>query len=236
MRQLFKGICQSLWLFVSSLLRIRKERIGLSLIIANNIDISGGVGWFNIIVVNELHIKKNARIGHLNFIKGYFNLKMDERSEINLQNKISRKNNPNGNYCLATVYLNRHAKIGVKHLIDATSNITIGENSMLAGAESQIWTHGFYFSKEGDKVVRIDGDVEIGHNCYIGARCVITAGVTIGDCITVGAATCVSKSIKQQGIYVSQPLRFIPFDPDEAMKKLQNPVATVNWVNIYKKQ
>jgi len=99
-----------------------------------------------------------------------------------------------------------------------------------------VWTHGFYFAKEGDKVVRIDGDVRIGHNCYVGAKCVITAGVEIGDCITIGAGTCVPKTILQQGLYVSQPLRFIPFDPDEAMKKLGKPVSTVNGVNIYKKQ
>jgi len=179
---------------------------------------------------------ESARIGHLNFIKGYFDLIMDRRSVINLQNKISRISDPKRNYCLSVVHLKYHAKIGVKHLLDVTSNITIGENSMLAGAGSQVWTHGFYFAKEGDKVVRIDGDVRIGHNCYVGAKCVITAGVEIGDCITIGAGTCVPKTILQQGLYVSQPLRFIPFDPDEAMKKLGKPVSTVNGVNIYKKQ
>lgn len=106
---------------------------------------------------------------------------------------------------------------------------------MLAGADSQIWTHGFYFSKEGDKVVRIDGDVKIGHNCYIGARCIINGGVEIGDCITIGAGTCVPKTILEQGLYVSQPLRYIPFDPDEAMEKLENQVATINRIKIFKK-
>lgn len=128
-----------------------------------------------------------------------------------------------------------HAKIGVKHMLDMTRNITIGENSMLAGSDSQIWTHGFYFSKQGEQTARIDGDVNIGHNCYIGARCVILSGVRIGNAVTVGANACVSKSILNQGLYVSQPLRCIPFDPDETIKRLSKRIATIHHINIYEK-
>lgn len=46
--------------------------------------------------------------------------------------------------------------------------------------------------------VRVDGEVNIGSNCYIGARCTILPNVFIGNAITVGAATCVSKVIKEQ--------------------------------------
>lgn len=191
--------------FVRSIFTIIKSmrRICFSLVIADSIKLEKGarIGHFNIIIVKDLYLGKKARIGHFNFIKGFFDLVMEDRAEINLQNKISRSLSPKGNYCKAKLHLKYHAKIGVKHLLDMTSNITMGENSMLAGADSQLWTHGFYFSKEGEKTVRIDGDIEIGHNCYIGSRCVVLAGVCIGDSITIGANSCISKTIMEQGCY-----------------------------------
>lgn len=151
---------------------------------------------------------------------------MDERSEIVLQNKICRKLDPANNYCKAVLHLKYHGKVGVKHLLDVTRDIIIGENTMLAGSGSQIWTHKFYFRKDGDGFVRVDSGVEVGHNCYIGSRCIILSGVKIGDCITVGANACVSKSILARGLYVSQPLRMIPFDPDETIDKMGDPIST----------
>lgn len=231
------NIYKSWGYFLASFFRIRKYRIGLSLILANRIELSEGVriGHFNIIIVDKLVMKKNSSIGHFNFIKGWFDLIMEERSSIHLQNKIARILSPQKNYCKSVVHLKYHAKIGVKHEIDATRDITIGENSMLAGSGSQIWTHGFYFSKIGDKVTRIDGTVNIGKNCYVGARCVILAGVNIGDAITIGANACISKSIERPGLYVNQPIRYIPFDPDQAVTTLTNKVATINQVDIYEK-
>lgn len=222
---------------MASLFRIKKYRIGFSLIWCNEIHLAEGasIGHFNIIIVDKLTMGKNARIGHLNFIKGWFDLHMAEKASIHLQNKISRILSPKDNYCKATLDLKYHAKIGVKHLLDMTRDITTGENSMLAGSGSQIWTYGFYFSKTGEQTTRIDGNVSIGKNCYIGARCVILPSVKIGDAITVGANVCVSKSISQQGLYVSQPLRYISFDPDEAVKGLSKKMATINHVNIYEK-
>lgn len=212
-------------------------KIGFSLIIADSIELEKGasIGHFNIIRVKKLHLGKGACIGHLNFIKGFFDLIMENKSEINLQNKITRILSPKGNYCKTELRLKYHAKIGVKHLLDMTGNVTIGDNSMLAGADSQLWTHGFYFSKEGEEAVRIDGDIEIGHNCYIGSRCIILAGVHIGDSITIGANSCISKTITEQGCYVGQPIRFIPFDPDEVMNRLSSPVTTIDGIKIYKK-
>lgn len=222
---------------LASLLRIKKYRVGFSLILCNEIHLAEGasIGHLNVIVVDKLIMGKNTRIGHLNFIKGWFDLNMAEKASIHLQNKITRILSPQGNYCKATLDMKYHAKIGVKHLLDMTRNITIGENSMLAGSDSQIWTHGFYFSKLGEQTARIDGDVTIGHNCYIGARCVILSSVRIGNAVTIGANACVSKSILKQGLYVSQPLRSIPFDPDEAIKRLSKRIATINHINIYEK-
>ena len=38
---------------------------------------------------------------------------------------------------------------------------------------------------------------------------------------TIGAGVVVAKDIVKEGLYVNQALRYIEFDPDEAIKKLR---------------
>lgn len=145
---------------------------------------------------------------------------MGRESWINNQNKISSIGET---YHEVRLTLLENAKIGVKHLLDMTDSITIGRNSMLAGADTQIWTHNFIFAKHSSEIAREDAAVTIGNNCYIGARCTIMAGVTVSDAITVGAATCVAKDLERQGLYVGQGLRYIEFDPDKKIELLGKP-------------
>lgn len=232
-----KGLYRGIKFFLASLFIKKKIKIGLSIIIANEIQLEKNIriGHFNVIIVNKIIMKEGAYIGNFNFIKGNFNLIMEECASINLQNKITSILSPQSTYQISKLYLKAYSKIGVKHLLDLTDSITIGSYSMLAGSDSQIWTHGFYFSKQGNKVSRIDGNVYIGNNCYIATRCVICAGVSINDAITLGANSCVSKNLTKQGLYVNQALRFIEFDPDIDIKKFGNPISIINDVNIYKK-
>ena len=211
--------------------------MGLSLILADEISLEDGarIRHLNVIICRKLIMKKGASIGKLNFIKGNFDLVMDERADINMQNKITSILRDELKRGRSKLHMRYHAKIGVGHLVDMTDNITIGENSMIAGAGSQLWTHGFYFSKVGDKVSRIDGEILIGNNCYIGAKCVICAGVSIPAITTIGANCCISKSLEKSGLYVSQPLRYIQFDPDVAIKRFGSPEDCINGVNIYRK-
>ena len=161
-------------------------------------------------------MKKRARINKLNYIHGDMDLLLGEDSDIFKANRIFGEPISN-HYSRPTLILGENARMGSSHLLDMCDNITIGDNSMLAGTESQIWTHSFYFSKDGKKTYRVDSPVEIGHNCYIGARCVMSPGAIIPNSTTIGANVCVSKPLERSGLYVSQPLRFIPFDPDTAI-------------------
>lgn len=208
------------------------KRVGFSLVLCRYIDmdVEATIGHFNLIIVDSLVMKKESRIGHLNFIKGGFDVLMDEKSSIHNLNKISSIAVLYESVCL---HLRRNARIGVSHLLDLTSSITIGENSMLAGADTQIWTHSFYFEETGMGYVRVDGEVHIGSNCYIGARCTILPNVFIGNVITVGAATCVSKSLKNKGAYVSPPVIHLDYSFDEAVLKLK---GREMMSRIYKKQ
>ena len=199
----------------------KNVKIGFSIIISDYIELGdkSSIGHLNFIKCNRLLIN-GGYIRHLNFIKGNFSVKINQKAWINNQNKISSIGNT---YHDIYLVLHEGAKIGVKHLLDMTDSIIIGKNSMLAGADTQIWTHNFYFSKKSSKIAREDAKVIIGSNCYIGARCTIMAGVNISNSITVGAHCCISKSLIKEGLYVGQGLRFIEFDPDKKMEKLGIP-------------
>lgn len=205
-------------------------KIGFSLILCDKIDLSDNsrIGHLNLIKCKNLSMV-SSKINHLNFIRGDFSIIMKIGSWINNQNKISAIDNA---YHNVNLVLEERAKIGVKHLLDMTDSIFIGKDSMLAGADTQIWTHNFYFSKNSSKIAREDAPVIIGKNCYIGARCTIMAGVNISNGITIGAHCCVPKSLLKQGLYVGQGLRFIEFDPDKKMDDLGVPIyKDTRWRN-----
>lgn len=138
---------------ISKIIRSKKivlgknAKIGFSFIVAESIvmDDNTSVGHFNYINIKRLHFEKGGSIKHLNFIKGDFSIFIGENAWIRTQNKISATR---GTYHDVNLVLDKYAKIGVKQLLDMTDSITIGESSMLAGADTQIWTHSFYFLKQ----------------------------------------------------------------------------------------
>lgn len=75
-------------------------------------DVEATIGHFNLIIVDSLVMKKESRIGHLNFIKGGFDVLMDEKSSIHNLNKISSIAVLYESVCL---HLRRNARIGVSH-------------------------------------------------------------------------------------------------------------------------
>lgn len=191
--------------------------IGFSLIIADYFEIKNGakIGHLNFIRVKKIEMD-NSSIKHLNFIKGDFFLITKKNTCIKNQNKISSLNKQPHDVVLL---LEEGARIGTKHLLDTFDSITIGQNSILAGADTQVWTHSMFKSRNGNESVLIGKPVFIGRNCYVGARCTILPGVSIKDGIYLGACTCVSKSLEMPGLYVSSKLRFLEFDSDSRISE-----------------
>ena len=195
-------------------------RIGFSILIADEIQIGefSKIGSVNILQVKSLVLGKNTYIGNRNRIKGNMDVCLNRDAV------ISRKNNITNNlkfYRKTKFSLGQNTVIGSAHHIDTTQSVSIGDNSILAGIGTQLWTHGFYHSRKGASRWRIDHSIHIGNNVYIGSRCIICQGVSIGDAITVGAGSVVSKSITEPGLYVSQSLRFIEFNADERVKQFK---------------
>ena len=198
--------------------RIRNIHIGFAYIFVENfiIDSDCYIGNKNKILIRNLKMEKGARIKGKNLLKGTFDVVMHENSAINLHNKFHSDNFP---YTNRTLELGYNTIIGISHSFDLTRSVFIGDNSIFAGSNSQVWTHSFYHSKKGSKRWRVDSDIHIGNNIYIGSMCVICPGVSICNSVHIGAAVCVSKDITQSGLYVNQPIRFIEMDPDEAVKR-----------------
>lgn len=197
----------------------KHSRIGFSFVLASEIHMKEGSAILsgNIISVESVTMGKNARIKRLNLIKGRFTLQLSQSALINKNNRI---NSATQNIRITELYLGENTIIGVSHLIDMTASVYIDDQAILAGCGSQLWTHGFYHSKQGPARWRVDGGIQIGKNVYVGSRCLICSGVSICDAVTIGAGAVISKSISQSGLYVNQALRYIAFDPDQAIDQL----------------
>lgn len=188
---------------------------------------------FSILLIDRLYLSNKSIIGHcnlinipkfysdgsircLNYFNGYFAMFLGRGARINHSCKFSSTGAKEN---MSILKLGDYCHITVGHLFDMTDSIFIGNNSVLGGAGTQVWTHGFFVSRVSDRVLRHDGKVVIRNNVYVGSRCCINCGITIDDGISIGSQTCVSKSLAVQGLYVSQPIRYVEYDPDEKIRK-----------------
>lgn len=236
-KQFFAAIC--LFIFPASFCRliflctglkrkynIRKNvKIGFSIIIVNELYIGemSRIGHFNIVKCNSLHIGGNTRFLHLNFAKGTFNIHIGNNAWFNHSNKFSKLESSLNNKKITEIRIGNYTSVNVHVLFDLSDNIIVSDGSVLAGSGTQIWTHSFYISRINvGRNVKTTKPVVIGNNCYIGSNCGIMPGVEISDGITVGSMTCVSKDLSVPGLYVSQPIRFVEFDPDKKIDEKQN--------------
>jgi acetyltransferase-like isoleucine patch superfamily enzyme len=110
----------------------------------------------------------------------------------------------------AQLWLGEVAKITSNHRVDCMRSFRLGRFSTLAGAGSQVWTHGYVHDELGEGRYRIDGKVIVEENVYIGSACFISMGIRISKGVIVGGGTTVSKSLTAPGLYVSAPMRALP--------------------------
>ncbi len=202
----------------------------------NKISFSAKIGWgvyladeiilhqnariktFNFFRVNKIELSKNSFIKGLNYFKGPFDIELGEESGIGRQNKFRRSYYP-FIYDKSLIKLGYHTFITSNNFFDLTKSIKFGDNSQLGGTDSQFWTHGYFHESNGKGRIRIDGEIQIGDNVYIGSRCVFNPGITVMNSINIGSNSVVSKDLKEEGMYVSQPLRFRNVHIDDIKSK-----------------
>jgi acetyltransferase-like isoleucine patch superfamily enzyme len=213
-----------------------KSKIGFSFVFAKALVLekNSKIGHFNIIKIDKIRLGEGAYIGHLNVFNGPFSINFDTRGAVGNSNIISRA--PLGvTYGESTLKIGELSKITARHTIDLTKNISLGKFSTIAGASTQVWTHGYIHAKKGKDRIRIDGEIHIKDNVYIGSNCVMNAGVTINNAITVGSNSTISKDLVEPGMYVGQKLRFLEKNIDD-VKAVLTKVDLPNLVeNVYQK-
>lgn len=186
-------------------------RIGFSWIWCDLIALERGVriGHLNLIIARRILLRERAYFGRWNVVKGPIDVILSKRASLGSSIKVLR--GPIGvSSGAAQLWLGELAKLTALHRVDCTQTVRIGAYSTVAGAASQIWTHGYVHALEGQGRYRIDGRVDIKNNVYIGSACLISMGVRIGSGVIVGGGTTVASSIEEPGLYVSGALRALP--------------------------
>ncbi|WP_452225476.1 acyltransferase [Lacinutrix chionoecetis] len=197
-------------------------KIGFSFIYVNKLNLGQNckIGHLNFIKIDEIIFQKEAYIGKLNIIKGPLSLNFDKKAALGNLNTVVRAS-LGVTYGKSELRLGELTKITARHYLDLTNTIDFGENSILAGAGSQIWTHGYIHAQEGPDRIRVDGSVKLGNNVYIGSQCIVNAGVTVNNAITVGSNSTISKDLIEPGMYVGQKLRFLDKNIKDVMANLE---------------
>ncbi|MFB3164792.1 acyltransferase [Neobacillus sp. 179-J 1A1 HS] len=101
---------------------------------------------------------------------------------------------------------NFHRQEGVKidygfaYLITIGNHVTLGPGTVILAHDAST---KMLFGKT--KI----GCVEIGDNVFIGANSLILPNVNIGNNVIVGAGSIVTHDLKDDGIYVGNPARFV---------------------------
>ena len=100
--------------------------------------------------------------------------------------------------------------IGRASEINCTTNITIGDDTMIASNTTIVDAgHGLGMEQTMNKQPTISEKIDIGQDVWIGSRCVILKGVSIGNGSVVGAGSVVNRSIPPYQIWAGVPARFI---------------------------
>jgi acetyltransferase-like isoleucine patch superfamily enzyme len=92
------------------------------------------------------------------------------------------------------------------HHFDLWNNIQIGNNTWIAGKNSQFWTHGSIHTKNGKK----DLDIVINDNVYVGSSVCFAPGVKIASTNLVGLGSVVSGIFdKSETIIAGNPAKVV---------------------------
>ncbi|WP_369765617.1 hypothetical protein [Flavobacterium sp. WC2429] len=88
----------------------------------------------------------------------------------------------------ANFSIGTNSRIINNHYFDLWNNIQIGNNTWIAGRNSQFWTHGSIHTKNSDK----DLSITIKDDVYIGSSSLIAPGVKIESVNLIGLGSVVA--------------------------------------------
>jgi acetyltransferase-like isoleucine patch superfamily enzyme len=157
-------------------------RIGFSLIIAKSVAVGDmcKIGHFNLISCpGSLRLLPGAEVRHGNLIRGLSSVVLGKGSRISWLNWIAGPpvsvKFPSAPDRDPSFRLGDYSGLVLKHRIDCSDRVTIGDFSLMAGRRSYVLTH-LIDAEIDDTVTR---PVTIGHHCLLGAEILIQAGSSI---------------------------------------------------------
>jgi acetyltransferase-like isoleucine patch superfamily enzyme len=163
---------------------------------------------FSIVITDKLILQENARIGHLNFIKGLELLSLSEYATIDKFNWITgfskalESKHFQHKKRHTSLILNEHSALTSRHIIDCTDKIEIGAFSTIAGYRSQFLTH----SVDLKKSIQDCAPISIGRYCFIGTQTTILPGAKIPSYSIVAANSVIKNPLTEEySIYAGNP-------------------------------
>ncbi len=178
-------------------------RIGLSVVLADEAILEAGavIGHCNYVGrLDRLVLREESMIGRYNWITG---LSKRMNSPF-FKGKTSRK---------SELILGRGSLIATWHLVDCTDMVEFGDFVGMAGARSQIITHGVDIMR----MRQVCSPVTIGAHSMLATGVIVMKGVTIAPCCIVGAGSVVMKSIKEpHSMVAGNPAEFVRALPPSA--------------------
>ena len=160
------------------------------------------IGFATIIAVDKVSIGR-AVIGGFNRFCGPFELNISDNASVGQKNRFSC-----GQWAVQGRYRDygyaRSLKIGNKavitegHFFDVIGGFELGDNSWIAGRDSQFWTHGTKINSTKAE----DRMIIIGNKCYIGSAVRFMPGTKIGNNTIVAMGSVVTKKFSQDYLMV----------------------------------
>lgn len=155
----------------------------------------------SIIQARQIEIGENVHVASFNLIHRLDALKLGDGSRLNGFNWITGATT-------GSLLVGRNSAITRFHFFEASGDVRIGENTIIAGRNSHFFTHGIS-SKNLDDIKPI----EIGPWCYIGSSSRFVPGSGVGRGTFVGMGSVVTKPFKDEYVLIAG-------NPAEVRKKL----------------
>lgn len=194
-----------------------RAKVGFSLFFCDKVVLEqdASIGAFNLIKCSSVLLGPDCHIGKMNIFKGLFHIRLQQNSHIGNFN-VFKNNGLKTIPAVSTFFVGKEANITSSHYVDLSCNVTIGDNSVVGGRSSTLWTHGFvHFNKGVDRPIKL-ADILIKEGVYIGSNCVLNPGVIIESDVNVGAGSSVSGHLSKPGLYVNSTLRYIELEDLES--------------------
>jgi acetyltransferase-like isoleucine patch superfamily enzyme len=146
---------------------------------------------FSILQACHVTLGDNVYIGHLNVIWRLKTLEMGSGSRINFKNWITGAR-------IGTFKLGKNSAVSGRHFLEASADIMVGDNSIIAGRESQFFSHGISASSLDDK-----RPIHIGDWCYIGSSSRFVPGAKVPNHCFVGMGAVVTKAHEEEYVLLA---------------------------------